>query len=216
MRYLLCLLISCFIVSSASAQSRVVAECTVNYSITISNEAQVDKDAVALLKQTNKVVYIKGNNSRSDLISPSFTQSLIYNKATGNAVILREIGANKFLTKLDQSMWKKQNDKFADMLIQYTNEGKTILGYKCKRAIMQLKDGSTFSVFYASSITPSVREFEYQFKDIPGFVLEYEAKDGYTQKITFTATKISLNPVSAARFDIPTSDYRVLNEFENK
>ena len=43
-------------------------------------------------------------------------------------------------------------------------------------------------------------------------VLEYEAKDGYTQKITYTATKISLNPVSAAKFDIPTQGYRLLNE----
>lgn len=212
MRYLLHLLIFCSVVSSASAQSRVVAECIVNYSITVNNEAQVDKEAVALLKQSSKIVYIKGNNSRSDLISPSFSQSLIYNKATGNAVILREIGANKFMTKLDQPNWIKQNDKFTDMLIQFTDERKTILGYECKRAIMQLKDGSTFSVFYALSITPSVKEFEYQFKDIPGFVLEYEAKDGYTQKITYTAVKISLNPVTAARFDIPTTGYRLLNE----
>ncbi|MDO9156009.1 MAG: hypothetical protein Q7U17_03995, partial [Sediminibacterium sp.] len=67
-------------------------------------------------------------------------------------------------------------------------------------------------VYYASTITPSVREFEYQFKDIPGFVLEYEAKDGYTQKITYTATKISFNPVSAAKFEIPTTGYRLLND----
>lgn len=212
MRYLLCLLSYCFIISSASSQTRVVAECTVNYAITVNNESQVDKDAVALLKQSSKVIYIKGNNSRSDLISPSFSQSLIFNKATGNAVILREIGANKFITKMSSIDWIKQNDKFTDMLIQFSDERKTILGYECKRANLLLKDGSTFSVFYASTIIPSVREFEYQFKDIPGFVLEYEAKDGYTQKITYTATKISLNPVSAAKFDIPTQGYRLLNE----
>jgi GLPGLI family protein len=172
----------------------VVAECTVNYAISVNNESQVDKDAVALLKQSSKVIYIKGNNSRSDLISPSFSQSLIFN------------------TKISSLDWIKQNDKFSDMLIQFSDERKTILGYECKRADLLLKDGSTFSVFYASNIIPSVREFEYQFKDIPGFVLEYEAKDGYTQKITYTATKISLNPVSAAKFDIPTQGYRLLNE----
>ena len=113
MRYLLCLLSYCFIISSASSQTRVVAECTVNYAITVNNESQVDKDAVALLKQSSKVIYIKGNNSRSDLISPSFSQSLIFNKATGNAVILREIGANKFITKMSSIDWIKQNDKSA-------------------------------------------------------------------------------------------------------
>ena len=212
MRYLLNMVFLCCLVSSVFAQTRVVAECTVSYAIAVNNESQIDKDAVALLKQSNKTVFIKGNNSRSDLTSPSFTQSLIYNKANGNAVILREIGANKFLTKIDAAKWLKQNEKFSDMLIQFTEEKKQILGYECKHAIIQLKDGSTFSVYYASTITPSVREFEYQFKDIPGFVLEYEAKDGYTQKITYTATKISFNPVSAAKFEIPTTGYRLLNE----
>ncbi|MDO9157653.1 MAG: hypothetical protein Q7U17_12305, partial [Sediminibacterium sp.] len=127
----------CCLVSSAFAQTRVVAECTVSFAIRVNNESQIDKDAVALLKQSSKTVYIKGNNSRSDLTSPSFSQSLIYNKANGNAVILREIGANKFLTKIEAAKWLKQNEKFSDMLIQFTEEKKQILGYDCKHAVMQ-------------------------------------------------------------------------------
>src|SRR5574343_685739 len=211
MRYLL-ILVFFGAVSSAFSQTRVVAECTVTYAIKVNNEDAVDKDALALLKQCVKTVYIKGNHSRSDLISPSFSQSFIYNKASGDAAILREIGANKFLTKMNAVEWAKQNDKFSDLTIQYTYERKVILGYDCKKAIIQLKDGSTFSVFYAANIVPSVKEFEYQFKEIPGFVLEYEARDGYTQKIIYTATKINLNPVPGGRFDIPTTGYRLLNQ----
>jgi len=211
MRYLL-ILVFFGAVSSAFSQTRVVAECTVTYAIKVNNEDAFDKDALALLKQSVKTVYIKGNHSRSDLISPSFSQSFIYNKASGDAAILREIGANKFLTKMNAVEWAKQNDKFSDLTIQYTDERKVILGYDCKKAIIQLKDGSTFSVFYAANIVPSVKEFEYQFKEIPGFVLEYEARDGYTQKIIYTATKINLNPVPGGRFDIPTTGYRLLNQ----
>jgi GLPGLI family protein len=97
------------------------------------------------------------------------------------------------------------------MVITYLDEVKQILGYECKKAILQLNDGNTFSVYYATAITPSVREFEFQFKDIPGFVLEYETVEGKGEKITFTATKINLNPVPASKFDIPTSGYRLLN-----
>ena len=211
MRYLL-ILVFFGAVSSAFSQTRVVAECTVTYAIKVNNEDAFDKDALALLKQSVKTVYIKGNHSRSDLISPSFSQSFIYNKASGDDAILREIGANKFLTKMNAAEWAKQNDKFSDLTIQYTDERKVILGYDCKKAIIQLKDGSTFSVFYAANIVPSVKEFEYQFKEIPGFVLEYEARDGYTQKIIYTATKINLNPVPGGRFDIPTTGYRLLNQ----
>ena len=42
------------------------------------------------------------------------------------------------------------------------------------KVVANLKDGSTFNVYYAPSIIPSNMEYEYQFKDLPGFVLEYE------------------------------------------
>ena len=64
---------------------------------------------------------------------------------------------------------------------------------------------------YALSIIPSNNMFEYQFKDIPGFPLEYEtqSEDGKT-RVRYTATKISLTPVPVAKFDIPKTGYRVL------
>ncbi len=193
------------------AQTRVVAECTINYSIQMNGEQALDKETDELLKSSSKTVFIKGNDSRVDLTSTSFLQTLIYDKSTGNAVIMRELGANKFMTKLDNKAWKTQNAKYTGMKITYVNETKPILGYECKKVILQLQDGTTFTAFYALAIAPSVKEFEYQFKDIPGFVLEYEAFGEKGQKITYTATKINLNPVPASKFDVPTSGYRLLN-----
>ncbi len=205
------ILLSLFAQSIVCAQTRVVAECTVNYSIQIKGDAKMDNETAALLKSSSKIVYIKGNDSRVDLLGTTFLQTLIYDKSTGTAVIMRELGANKFMTKLDNKAWANQNSKYTGMVITYLDEVKQILGYECKKAILQLNDGNTFSVYYATAITPSVREFEFQFKDIPGFVLEYETVEGKGEKITFTATKINLNPVPASKFDIPTSGYRLLN-----
>jgi GLPGLI family protein len=193
------------------AQSRVVAECTVQFAIQVNNENSTDKETVSLLKATTKTVYIKANDSRVDLISPTFQQSVIYNKNTGEAVILRELGANKFMTKLNAKAWEAQNAKFADMDVNLVNETKKIVGYDCKKAVLQLKNGTSFTVYYATAIIPSVKDFEYQFSNIPGFVLEYETQEGKGEKITYTATKINLYPVQASRFDIPTSGYRLLN-----
>ncbi|MBX9734982.1 MAG: hypothetical protein K2X37_13060 [Chitinophagaceae bacterium] len=193
------------------AQARVVAECTIQYAIQINDENSADKETVSLLKATTKHVYIKANDSRVDLISPNFQQSVIYDKNAGSAVILREIGTNKFMTKLDTKAWESQHAKFVDMEVSFSNETKKILGYDCKKAILKLKNGTSFSVFYATAIVPSVKDFEYQFKNIPGFVLEYEAQEGKGEKITYTATQINLNPVQASKFDIPTSGYRLLN-----
>lgn len=203
---------SFFMLLNASfAQQRVVAECTVTYAIS-AEEDNADKDVIESLKASTKTVYIKGNDSRTDLVSPSFKQSIIYNKNTGSAVILREFGNNKYLTRLDHEKWVSENKRYEGMTLSLAgNETKTILGYACKKAVIRLKDGSAFTLFYAGNIIPSVKEFEFQFTNIPGFVLEYESQEAESKKIKYTATKINLSPVQASRFDIPTSGYRLLN-----
>ncbi len=189
---------------------RVIADCSISYAIS-TEEGSSDKDVTESLKASTKNVYIKGNDSRTDLVSPTFSQSLIYNKSTGSAVILREFGNNKFMTKLDNARWKEENKKYDGMTVSLSTETKTILGYECKKAMIQLKDGAVFTLYYAPAIIPSVKEFEYQFKDIPGFVLEFESQEAEGKKIRYTATKINLSPVQASRFDIPVSGYRILN-----
>lgn len=199
-----------FMATNVSAQQRIVAECTVTFSIS-ADAATADKETVESLKAGSKTVYIKANQSRVDLSSPSFSQSVFYEKNTGSAVILRDIGNNKYMSKLDNAGWKALNAKFEGATVTNSNETKTILGYECKKAILQLKDGNSFTIYYATNITPSVKEFEYQFKDIPGFVLEYEALEMGGKKIKYTATKINLSPVPASKFEIPTTGYRMLN-----
>lgn len=190
---------------------RVIADCTISYAIS-TEDGTMGKDVTESLKATTKNVYIKGNDSRTDLVSPSFTQSLIYNKSTGTAVILRELGGNKFMTRLDNAKWITENKKYEGMTVSLVaSEKKTILGYECKKAVIHLKDGTAYTLYYAAAIVPSVKEFEYQFKDIPGFVLEFEAQEADGKKIRYLATKINLSPVQASRFDIPLSGYRILN-----
>lgn len=191
------------------AQQRVVAECTITYAINI-DDTQASNDDIATLKASSKTVFIKGVNSRTDLVSPTFMQSMIYQKNTGTAVILREFGANKFMTKFDEAKWKEEHKKFEGMRIETSSETKTIIGYECKKVNLVLSDGSTFSVYYTPAIAPSVKEFEYQFKDIPGLVLESETIIAGGSKIRYTAKQINFNPVPPSRFDIPTSGYRIL------
>lgn len=189
---------------------KVIAECIVNYTVAASGGEASKKEDVAAANATTKTVYIKGNQSRVEVNNPSFSQSVLFDKASGNALILREIGSNKFMTKLNNEKWKQQNSKYDGAVLNTLPETKTILGYNCKKAILTLKDSSSFTIFYAVNIIPSVKEFEYQFKDVPGFVLEYEAIDLKGQRVQYTANKISLNPVNPSKFEVPTSGYRIL------
>ena len=199
------------LVTPALAQQRVVAECTVMFKITL-DDGTVDKDVSNSISKSAKTVYIKGNDSRVDLVSPAIQQSVIYDKTQNTAVVLREFGTNKFMNRLNKEQWVTANKQYQGMAISLVNETKTILGYECKKAMITLKDGTVFSLYYATAIIPSVKEFEYQFKDVPGFVLEYQIKEsGDNKLVNYRAEKISLSPVLASKFDIPTSGYRIMN-----
>jgi GLPGLI family protein len=199
------------LVTPALAQQRVVAECTVIFKITL-DDGTVDKDVSNSISKSAKTVFIKGNDSRVDLVSPAIQQSIIYDKTQNTAVVLREFGTNKFMNRLSKEQWVTANKQYQGMAISLVNETKTILGYECKKAMITLKDGTVFSLYYATAIIPSVKEFEYQFKDVPGFVLEYQIKEsGDNTLVNYRAEKISLSPVLASKFDIPTSGYRIMN-----
>lgn len=192
------------------AQQRVVAECAVHFKITVE-DLKADKDVLNAIQTSSKTVYIKGNDCRVDLLSPSLNQSIIYEKLNGSAVVLREFGNNKFMTKLSPEKWLAANKQYNEMTISLMDETKIILGYDCKKAIISLKDGTVYTLFYATSITPSVKEFEFPFRDLPGFVLEYQIKESGETIVNYKAVKIFLSPVQASKFDIPTSGFRILN-----
>lgn len=196
-----------FTINFAHSQQRVVAECTVEYKALLDSTA--NKNEADALQNSTKIVYIKGNDARVDLISAQFTQSVIYDKNNNVVTVLREFGTNKVLTKLTKAQWQEKNKKYEGYALQNTAETKNILGYNCIKAYLQTKEGLQIPIYYTSSILPSVKDFEYQFKDVPGFVLAYEIAEG-EKKIFYTATKINLSPVQASKFTIPTSGYRIL------
>lgn len=190
------------------AQQRVIAECTVTYNIVVPDTVNTAmKDAI---KASSKTIYIKGNESRVNLISPAFNQSIIYDKTSGVTTILREFGSNKFITTLENDKWIEANKQYEGLTIEPKDEHKTIAGYDCKKAVLHFKDSSTYTVYYTPAIIPSVKEFEYQFKDISGLVLSYEGIGTTGEKITYIANRVNLSPVPVGVFYIPTSGYRVL------
>ena len=191
------------------AQQRIIAECTINYTIAAIDSADNSTMKTALNSST-KTVYIKGNQCRTDLKSSAYSQSIIYDKTSGNATILREFGNSKFMTRLDSDKWVKENKQFDGLTIENTQEHQSILGYDCTKILLHLKDGTTASLFFTKSIIPSVKEFEYQFKDINGLVLSYEAIGAKGEKVKYTASKVNLSPVPSNIFAIPTSGYRIL------
>lgn len=199
----------CFLIlHRAQAQQRIVAECTIVYKVETQNAENAGKR-----QKATKTVYIKSNNARVELVSQAYAQTTIYNKTTTTAAIIRTIGGEKYMTTLSTAQWQKLNKLLDSTRIVLTADSLSIVDYSCKKAILYLKDNSEVIVYYTTSIMPSVRDYEYMFKDIPGFVLGYEMLDAKGVKTSFRATQINLyNPVPASKFDIPTKGYRIIKQ----
>lgn len=208
------ILFAAFILSKNITAQKKISEATISYDIVI-NTGSDKPQAADFFDGATSVVYLKGPKSRAEMISSLGTQATIIDNAKNSYSILREYGEQKFIIQLTSANWKEANRKFENVEFTYLDETKTILGYKCQKAIGKLIDGTSFLVWYTSDISPENKEFQYANRNLPGLAMEYESIVG-TLKVTYTVSKINFNPVPPAKFDLPKSGYRILTYEESK
>ncbi|HVG16549.1 MAG TPA: DUF4412 domain-containing protein [Chitinophagaceae bacterium] len=190
------------------------SEGIISYDIVI-NTGSAKPRAADLFDGATSTVYLKGAKSRTDMVSSLGTQSTIIDGAKNLVYILKEYGEQKYMIQLSPANWKDANKKNENVQFTFGDESKTILGYKCTKAVGKLADGSTFTVWYTKDLVPENNDFQYVNKALPGLAMEYESIMG-NLKITYTVSKINTEPVQAAKFDIPKAGYRVLTYEESK
>jgi GLPGLI family protein len=200
-------------VTAATAQ-RKLTEATISYDIVINTTNETPK-AADLLDGATSVIYLKGNSSRSEMISSLGTQATVIDGKTGNVTILKDYGEQKYMIRMTPSDWKESNIKYADVSFTYTDEYKTIAGYSCQKAVGKMSDGSVFNVYFTKDLLPVNRDFQYINRNLPGLAMQYEANLG-TMMVTYTVSSISFNPVPQAKFDLPKTGYRVMTYEESK
>jgi GLPGLI family protein len=190
-----------------------LTEAAISYDIVI-NTNNTTPQVADLLDGATSVVYLKGNSSRSEMVSSLGTQSTIVDGKTGNVTVLKDYGEQKYMITMTPDNWKASNKKYEGITFTYENETKTIAGYSCQKATGKLTDGSTFTVYFTKDLVPVNKDFQYLNKNLPGLAMQYEATIGKL-KVTYTVSGINLNLVPAAKFDLPKSGYRVMTYEES-
>ena len=214
MKKLYSILSLALIVSFSAQAQKKLTEATISYDIVINTGTDKPRAADFFDGATN-TIFIKGNKSRTEMVSSLGTQATIIDAAKNNIAILKEFGEQKSLIQLTPANWKEANQKNDNVEFTYSEETKTILGYKCNKAIGKLPDGTTFVVWYTTDLVPENKDFQYVNRSLPGLAMEYESNIG-NFKLTYTVSKINLSPVPAAKFDLPKSGYRVMSYEESK
>jgi GLPGLI family protein len=195
------------------AQKR-LTEATISYDIVI-NTNNTTPQAADLLDGATSVIYLKGNSSRSEMVSSLGTQSTIVDGKTGHVTVLKDYGEQKYMINLTQANWKESNKKYEGVTFTYVDEFKTIAGYNCQKAIGRLTDSSTFTVYFTKDLVPVNKDFQYLNKNLPGLAMEYEASLG-KMKVTYTVASVNFNPVPQIKFDLPKAGYRVMTYEESR
>jgi GLPGLI family protein len=190
-----------------------LTEATISYDIVINTNDNTPQ-AADLLDGAISVIYLKGNFSRSEMISSLGTQSTIIDGKTGNVTMLKEYGEQKYMITMTSDNWKQYNTKYEGVTFTYEEEYKTIAGYNCQKAVGTLPGGGTFIVYFTRDLVPVNKDFEYLNKNLPGLAMQYEAKLG-SRSVTYTVSNINFSLVPAVKFDLPKSGYRVMTYEES-
>lgn len=191
-----------------------LTEATITYDVII-NTSNPNPQVADLLDGSSNVIYLKGSSSRSELISSLGTQSTIIDGKTGIVTMLKNYGEQKYMITMTPDNWAESNKKYDAIVFTYFEEYKTILGYKCQKAIGKLLDGSEFTVFFTKDLIPVNRQFQYLNKNLPGLAMQYEASIG-TIMVIYTVANININPVPAHKLDLPKSGYRIITYEESR
>ncbi len=195
-------------------QPRKLTEATISYDIVI-NTSNTKPQVADLLDGATSVIYLKGNSSRSEMVSSLGTQATLIDGKTGNVAILKEYGEQRYMITMTPDNWKQSNKKYENVTFTYFDEFKTIANYKCQKAIGKLADSTTFTVYFTKELAPGNKDFQYLNKNLPGLAMQYEATMG-KMMVTYTVSTINFNPVPQAKLDMPKSGYRVMTYEESK
>lgn len=193
---------------------RKITEGTISYDIVI-NTGKADPQIADMFDGATNVVYIKGAQSRSEMVSSLGTQSTIIDGKTGNVTVLKEYGDQKYMIPMTPANWKEANSKYEGITFTMVNDFKEIAGYNSQKAIGKMPDGTTFTVYFTKEIVPENTDFQYANRGLPGLVMEYETVMG-NLKVTYTVSNVNFNPVPASKFDLPKSGFRIVSYNESK
>lgn len=198
---------------SLNAQKKVF-EGTLVYDIVIetgTNEPNISQASGNAIT----TVYIRDGQSRTDMVNSMGNESTIYDDKAGNGVILKEYSGQKLMITLSRQNWEAKNRNNSEIVFVSSKETKDIAGYTCRKALATLKNGKTFTVYYAPDLVPSTRDYNPVFRNLAGVAMEYEVDNG-RMKFKYKLAKVSLEQVPSSKFDIPKSGYRIQTYEENQ
>jgi len=193
---------------------KIYPEGKVSYKIEATKGKQ-GASAEAWVKNTSYVMIIKGAQTRTELKTDAGSTVTIHDSKLKSGALMSEYGNQKILVRLTASDITDRNKKYEEMNVELQGEKKIIAGYECQLALVKLKDGTVFRVFYSPALQFQNSQYDSPFHALPGFPLEYESTIG-KNIYRYIAEQVDFTSVPSSLFDIPKTGYKEMSYAEVK
>ncbi|MGB3948863.1 MAG: hypothetical protein WBM13_12830 [Bacteroidia bacterium] len=107
----------------------------------------------------------------------------------------------------------KKENAFVDMEIKPTDETKMIAGYKCKKAIVNIKgeEPVQYDIYYTNEINIENSNFANPYSKLDGVLMEYRMQK-FGLEMQFSATAVKKEKVEDEAFTIPEDAEQITQE----
>lgn len=169
-----------------------LTEGKISYDMKYSSDDPEMAAYAGMMAGSSMTVYMKDKFSRADIKMGSMMElTTVVDTDTKDALMLMNISMlgmkNGTKFNLDDADEEEMDEE--DFHVELTDETKEILGYSCKKAILEDVDGNEMYFWYTEDIQFNKEGNQYMRKEVPGQPLEFEINaDGLT--INFEATSV--------------------------
>lgn len=200
---LLFLLAALFISTSIVAQKKAKPfEGFISY--TVTPQGDVDASIAAQLP-TEVLVYFKGEKNRIEQKTPMGSAIIIGNISSKEQIVLIDMMGQKMALKSTKEETEKAQAEIPKGTVTVGTETKSIAGYTCKKVDFT-QDGKTSVIYVTDEIDLQNSNWQTQYKDVEGVMLEYIQLAGQEGdiKLLITAKEVKKEKVKDTMFTIPT------------
>jgi len=165
--------------------------------------------------KTSYTLTIKGSLTRTEMKTDAGATITIHDGKLKTGAMINDYGNQKILIRMTEADLKDRDKHYEGMQVEFRDEKRTIAGYECQLALVKLKNGTTYRVYYAPALQFQNQHYDSPFHELPGFPLEYEAEMG-KDIYRFVAQEVDFSSIPSALFDLPKTGYKEMSYSEVK
>lgn len=163
----------------------------ISYDIEVSSDDPDMQMGVQMMQGSTLSIYFKDGSARTEMDMGSMMKMVTVSDENEEKILMLlsgMIGKKAIVSSFDDIEDKKEEAEEEDTFeITFSDETKTILGYECKKAILEDEDGNEMIFWYSEDFEVNKIGSNYMNDKIPGLPLEFELNNsGMIMKMTAT------------------------------